>query len=79
METIFGAQIGADLYAKKRWLALATEFILWKNIPSLFSLNLMQWGERHFGEHALSRSMTVIRIQFMWLDWEIYFVGGEND
>ncbi len=79
METIFGAQIGAELFAKKKWLALSTEVIVWKAVPSLLTLNLFQWGMRTFGDRDLSTSLTLFRIQFMWLDWEIYFVGGIND
>ena len=79
METSFGLQTGAELFANENWLALALEIIWWKEIPSLLSINLMQWGQRNFGERELSRSMTVIRIQFMWFDFEVYFVGGVND
>ena len=79
METVFGLQTGVELYADVKWLAIGFEVILWKEAPSLLSVNLLQWGQRHFGDRELSRSLTPLRIQFMWLDLEIYFVGGAND
>ena len=78
METALGLQSGVELFSKKKWLAIGTEIILWKDIPSAFTLNLLQWGVRSFGDRELSRSLTIFRIQLLWVDWEIYFVGGEN-
>lgn len=80
METAFGIQTGIELLGKKRkrWLAISSEFIFWKEIPSAFTLNLLQWGVRVFGERELSRSLTIFRINILWFDWEAYFVGGIN-
>ncbi len=79
METIFGLQTGVDLYSKVKWLSVAFEVIIWKAVPSLLSVNLFQWGVRTFMNKEMSTSLTVLRIQFMWIDVEIYFVGGVND
>ena len=80
METAFGIQTGIELLGRKwkRWLAVSSEFILWKEIPSAFTFNLLQWGVRTFAERELSRSLTVFRINILWFDWEVFFVGGEN-
>ena len=81
METAFGLQTGVELLSKrwKKWLAISTEFIFWKDIPSALTLNILQWGVRTFPDRELSRSLTIFRINILWLDWEIYFVGGENE
>lgn len=81
METAFGIQTGIELLGRERkhWLAVSSEFIFWKEIPSAFTFNLLQWGVRVFGERELSRSLTIFRIQLLWLDWEVFFVGGENE
>jgi len=76
METIFGLQTGVKLVAN---VAIAFEVIIWKEAPSLLSINLFQWGQRRFGGGELNRSLTPLRVQFMWLDLELYFVGGVND
>ena len=76
METISGLQIGAELFAG---VAVAFEIIIWKEVPSLLSVNLFQWGQRSFNHGDLQRSLTPLRVQFMWLDLEVYIVRGVDD
>jgi hypothetical protein len=79
METAFGLQTGVELFSRVKWLAIGFEGILWKEIPAAISVNLLQWGVRTFGDRELSTSLTLLRIQFLWVDMEVYFVGGAND
>ena len=79
MDTALGLQTGIELYAKKNWLAISTEFIVWKTIPSAIHLSLLSWGMREFVPRPRSTSFTLFRIGILWFDWEVYLVGGEND
>ena len=79
METALGLQTGVELYAKKKWLAISTEFIVWRVIPSAFHLSFLSWGKRAFPPRPQSTAFTLFRIGVLWLDWEVYLVGGEND
>ena len=79
MKNALGFQTGFELFAKKKWLAVSMECILWNSIPSALTLNFLQWGTRGFPDRPVSTSLTIIRIAILWFDWEIYFVGGVNE
>ena len=79
METAVGLQTGIELYAKKKWLAISTEFIIWKSIPAALLLTFFSWGMREFPSRPRATSFTLFRINILWLDWEVYFIGGDNN
>ena len=79
METALGLQTGVELYAKKKWLAISSEFIIWRAIPSAFHLSLLSWGIRVFPSRPQSTAFTLFRLGILWFDWEVYLVGGKNE
>ncbi len=79
MDTALGFQTGLELYAKEKWLAISTEFIWWKEIPGAINLQLLQWGARTYPPREQARAFIIFRINILWFDWEVYFVGGKDE
>ncbi|MHA2062971.1 MAG: hypothetical protein ACXABY_01175 [Candidatus Thorarchaeota archaeon] len=58
-------------------LGFGLELVLWKEIPGLLNIEFFGLSEKEiFGDTYLA--ITPLRIQFLMMDLEFYFTGGEK-
>ena len=72
-----GIRISPVIVLKKIWVGLGFELILWSEIPAILSFEFFGWNKRSFQsvDNEVS-ALTILRIQFLLLDIELYITGG---
>ncbi len=58
-----------------RWAGMGIELVLWRNIPALIAIEFIGWEQRELLNEKID-VLTVFHIQFLWLDFEVYLMGG---
>ena len=75
----WGARIQPTKSLRNKWFGIGIEGIIWRSIPCFFSVCLFKWVERHWKFlQGNAVSFSLIRLQILFLEIEVYVSGGSK-